>query len=67
MTKEMLDKLIEQERWETFDSINPGYHRDLLKALTELKDLQESSFGKGLKHGWASSLTGSVIVCINAI
>lgn len=42
MTKEKLDKLIEQERWETFDSINPGYHGDLLKALTELKNLQES-------------------------
>jgi hypothetical protein len=42
MTKEMLDKLIEQERRETFDSINPGYHNELLKALVELKNIQES-------------------------
>jgi hypothetical protein len=42
MTKEMLDKLIEQERWETFDSIHPGYHNELLKALVELKNIQES-------------------------
>ena len=42
MTKEMLDELIEREKWLTFDSVDPGYHSNLLKALTELRDLQES-------------------------
>lgn len=32
-----LEELIEKEKRLTFDSTNPGYHRELLKALTELK------------------------------
>ena len=35
-----LDKLIEKEKRLTFDSTDPGYHRELLKALTELKDIK---------------------------
>jgi hypothetical protein len=36
-----LDKLIEKEKRLTFDSTDPGYHRELLKALTELKDIKD--------------------------
>lgn len=36
-----LDKLIEKEKRLTFDSTDPGYHRELLKALTELKNIKE--------------------------
>lgn len=35
-----LEELIEKEKRLTFDSTNPGYHRELLKALTELKDIK---------------------------
>jgi hypothetical protein len=36
-----LDKLIEKEKRLTFDPTDPGYHRELLKALTELKDIKD--------------------------
>jgi hypothetical protein len=36
-----LDKLIEKEKRLTFDSTDPGYHRELLKALTELKGIKD--------------------------
>lgn len=36
-----LEELIEKEKRLTFDSTNPGYHRELLKALTELKDIKD--------------------------
>lgn len=36
-----LDKLIEKEKQLTFDSTDPGYHRELLKALTELKNIKD--------------------------
>lgn len=36
-----LDELIEKEKRLTFDSTDPGYHRDLLKALTELKHIKD--------------------------
>lgn len=42
MTRQMLDELIEKEGRLVFDSIDPGYHRNLLKALTEFKNIQES-------------------------
>lgn len=36
-----LDELIEKEKRLTFDSTDPGYHRELLKALTELKRIKD--------------------------
>jgi antitoxin component of RelBE/YafQ-DinJ toxin-antitoxin module len=36
-----LDELIEKEKRLTFDSTDPGHHRELLKALTELKNIKE--------------------------
>ena len=36
-----LEELIEKEKLLTFDSNDPGYHRELLKALTELKDIKD--------------------------
>lgn len=36
-----LEKLIEKEKRLTFDSTDPGYHRELLKALAELKDIKD--------------------------
>jgi hypothetical protein len=36
-----LDELIEKEKRLTFDSTDPGHHRELLKALTELKDIKD--------------------------
>lgn len=36
-----LEELIEKEKWLTFDSTDPGYHGELLKALTELKDIKD--------------------------
>ena len=36
-----LEELIEKEKRLTFDSTDPGYHRELLKALTELKDIKD--------------------------
>ena len=36
-----LEELIEKENRLTFDSTDPGYHRELLKALTELKDIKD--------------------------
>lgn len=36
-----LEELIEKEKRLTFDSIYPGYHGDLLKALTELKHIKD--------------------------
>jgi hypothetical protein len=41
MKKEKLNELIEKEKILEFDSTDPGYHRDILKALTDLKDIQE--------------------------
>lgn len=37
----ILDELIEKEKRLTFDSTDPGYHRELLKALTELKNIKD--------------------------
>lgn len=36
-----LEVLIEKEKRLTFYSTDPGYHRELLKALTELKDIKD--------------------------
>ena len=36
-----LYELIEREKRLTFDSVDPGYHRELLKALTELKRIKD--------------------------
>jgi len=36
-----LEELIEKEKRLTFDSTDPGYHRELLKALTKLKDIKD--------------------------